>query len=115
LPIRGYFGFTPLLYEDSKIALGVTWQHSEVSNGYTYINKLTITSTDTTITTPGGQIYNNCLILQRDITYPNGYNWDPYLTKAVYYIKKGIGFVQEIRTWSDGSQDTNYVTSYNIP
>ncbi len=115
LPVRAYFGFQPLLYEDSIITVGLTWQDSGSSNGYPYSNILTITSTDTNITTPGGQVYNNCIVLQRDITYPNGYDWNPYLTRVVYYIKKGIGYVQEVRTWSDGSQETNYVTSCNIP
>lgn len=115
LPIRYYFGFVPLLYEDSKLTLGLSWQDSGDSNGYPYSNKLTVISTDTDIVTPGGQVYNNCLVMQRDISYPNGYFWNPYLTKVVYYIKKGIGFVQEVKTWSDGSQGINYLTSYSIP
>ena len=115
LPIRGYFGFRPLLYEDSKITVGLNWQDSGNSNGYPYTNNLTITSTDTDIITPGGQVYNNCIVLQRDITYPNGYHWDPYLTNVIYYLKKGIGFVQEVRTWSDDSQEINYLISYSIP
>jgi hypothetical protein len=117
LPIRHYFGFQPLLYENSKMTLGFNWEDSGYSGGYEYPfnNQLTVISTGINISTPGGQIYENCIVLQRDITYPNGYFWNPYLTKVLYYIKEGIGFVQEIRTWSDDSQEINYLTSYSIP
>jgi len=76
MPIAGYFGFTPLLYENSKISVGLTWQDSGTSNSYPYTNTCTIVSIDTDITTPGGQIYNDCIVLKREITYPNGYDWN---------------------------------------
>ena len=97
------------------MALGQSWQDSSDSNGYPVANALTITSTDTEIVTPSGQTYTNCLVLQRTISYPNGYNWSRYLTEVVYYLKKGVGFVQDVKTWSDGTRETNYVTSYSIP
>jgi len=115
LPIHGYFGFGPLLYEDSKMTLGFSWENSEYTNGYLVSNNLTVISTGINITTPGEQVYENCIVLQRDITYPDDFPWSPYLTRVLYYIKEGIGFVQETRTWSDDSQEINYLTSYSIP
>jgi len=115
LPVRYYFGFGLLLYENSKMTLGFNWEDSGYSGGYLCSNNLTVISTGINITTLGGQIYENCIVLQRDITYPNGYFWNPYLTKVLYYVKEGIGFVQEIKTWSDDSQEINYLTSYSIP
>jgi hypothetical protein len=103
------------MYENSKISPGFTWSDTGSSNNYTYVNKCTITSLSTSYTTPGQQIYDNCIALRRDISYPNGYDWNPYITQVLYYVKQGVGFVAEIRSFSDGSKDTYYVTSYNIP
>lgn len=119
LPLHHYFTFRPLLYENSRMTLGFSWEDDGTSRGYDavypYHNQLTVVSTGINITTPGGQIYENCIVLQRDISYPNGYFWNPYLVGVVYYIKEGIGFVQEIQTWSNDSQVVNYLTSYSIP
>lgn len=115
LPLRAYFGFSPIMYENSKISLTLHWSYSDVSGGYPFKNECTITSLSTNFTTPGGQIYDNCIVLQRNISYSNGYDWNPYITQVLYYVKQGVGFVGEIKTWSNGSQDINYVTSYNIP
>jgi hypothetical protein len=115
LPHAGYFGFQPFLYEDSKMLPGFTWKDSGGSNGYPFANKLTVQSVGASITTPGGQTFNNCVLLQRDINYPKGSDKNRYLTRVIYHVCKGIGFVQGVRTWSDGSTDTLYITSYNIP
>jgi hypothetical protein len=115
LPVFGYFGFTPLMYENSKISLSLNWSDSGSSNNYTYINHCTITSMSTSYMAPNQKIYDSCIVLRRDISYPNGYDWNPYITQVLYYVKQGVGFVGEVRSFSDGTKDTYYVTSYNIP
>lgn len=120
LPHRWDMGFTPLIYEDSKLALGFKWDSVIGSNGLPTTSSLEITSMDVNIVTPGGQTYDHCIEIQRTTTY------DPSETglrvlSGKYYLKRGVGFVEAIRTWSSdnswsvGNVETIYVTSYNIP
>ncbi len=117
LPVHDYFGFHPMMYEDARIGVGLTWQDQGNSNGYPVINTCTVTSTSAQVTTPGGLTFGDCLVLQRVITYPDGYDWPVYLEEVTYYVQRGVGFVEEIRKWSDPAREPeiNYVVSYSIP
>jgi hypothetical protein len=115
-------GIKRFFYEDSKISVGFNWTDNGSNTDpitsvvYPYSTTCTVVSLSSTITTHGGQSYTNCVLLRKQSTWSNGKNdSSPYLTEAFYYIKKGIGYVAAARLWSDGSRDTSYVTSYNIP
>jgi len=111
MPIKNYFGFMPLMYDNDTMQLNFQWEDSGNSNGYTYINRMKIISMSTDITI-GNVTYPSCMLIQRDITYPDGYDWSVYLTKVVYYVKQGVGYVKAEKTWSDGTKNSTYLVSY---
>jgi len=51
--------------------------------------------------------------LTRTISYPEGYDNDPRIEQIVYSLKRGVGFVQEVRSWSDSSSETHYVVGHS--
>ena len=109
---HGYFTFQPLIYEDDVLIPGFSWTYALNSNGYSIEQEMEITGTGIDITTLGGQEYVDCLEMTRTINYPEGYDWDPRIDEVVYYLKRGVGFVQEVRYWSDASTETHYMVSH---
>lgn len=108
------FAYSPLLYEDSQLVLGLQWQTTFESNGLPVTIYLHITSMDTDIVTPGGVTYEQCIEIQQSISYDSSVT-DMRIQTATYYVKQGVGFVEGIRNWSNGNVETIYVTDYNIP
>jgi uncharacterized repeat protein (TIGR02543 family) len=110
---HGYFPYNPVIYEDDALSPGFSWNEEHNSNGYRIEQELEVTGLGKDITTPGGQEYTDCLELTRTISYPEGYDQDPRIEQIVYSLKRGVGFVQEVRSWSDSSSETHYVVGHS--
>lgn len=111
LPVAYEMGYRPLIYENSRIFTGLKWQTTSTSNSDKVITRISYESLDTDITTPGGQVYNDCLVIKCVYEYPP----NPPSTEVTHYIKKGIGFVQKItRDLINNVSTTRYLVSYSI-
>lgn len=115
LPIRSTMAYSPLVYENSKLQVGLTWVNSLTGNGYPINQTIKVDSLNDNITTNGGQQYNNCMKITIDYNYPNGYDQSRYIIKHICYYSKGIGCIQSYREYSDSTSTTYYIVSYNIP
>jgi len=111
LPVAYEMGYRPLIYENSRIFTGLKWQTTGTSNGNEIITRISYESLDTDITTPGGQVYSDCIVIKCVYEYPN----NPPTTEVTHYLKKGIGFVQKItRDLINNVTTIRYLVSYSI-
>ncbi len=109
--VSGYFSPSTLL--KFPLNKNSTWNHQGNSNGYTVYISSTITNTDINVMT-NNELFSNCIELTWKIGYPEGYNWDNWLIERKIYFARNVGIIKRIDTWSDGSENTIEIVSYDI-
>jgi hypothetical protein len=115
MPVSDYFGYQRLIYENDSLYAGATWTDAESSNGYDVNITVRVNSIGESCRDGGGNQYDDCVALEVVFDYPDGYDWSVYITKQIFLLAKGIGFVDRTMYWTDSSQSNFYLMDYYIP
>ncbi len=115
MPVSEYFSFLPVIYEDDALYDGFTWDDYVISNGYHIDTTVTVNSVGQSCRDGGGNQYDDCVEMEVEFEYPEGYNREIYMIKQAFLLAKGIGFVDRTMYWTDSSQTNFYLVDYYIP
>lgn len=116
LPVSRSFSHDKLLYENKSLYVGFTWSETSFSNGYEINSNVMINKLGTTCQDGDGTQYDDCIEVQVDYVYPQGYGTQPqYLTQQIFLLARGIGYVDRTMYFNDSSQANVSLVSYFVP
>ncbi|WP_319755632.1 hypothetical protein [uncultured Sphaerochaeta sp.] len=90
--------------ERAQSNLGETITTSNNHAGYMLEETITYGDEFESFTTPFGKRYDTCLHVTRSYTFPQGFEYEPYITFQEYYIAKGVGFVYLKSIYNTGEE-----------
>ncbi len=86
----------------SKLGENITTSYNHV--GYMIEETITYGDEFESFTTQFGKRYDTCLHVTRSYTFPQGNEYEPYITFEEYYIAKGVGFVYLKSIYNTGDE-----------
>lgn len=103
----------PLIYEDASLEEGFSWTVYGMIKKYPIIRKSTVESIGNSCTDGGGTEYDDCVVLEVEYTFPDGFESYTYVHKETVLLARGVGFVDRTRYSTDDSSVNVHLTNYS--